>query len=79
MISINTTFTESTTCNGAQWKVIYHRQNGLVVCIAILLLYEGDVLYKTIEQPMPSEIYDAWGDDDSVVQDWLFAENNITT
>jgi hypothetical protein len=78
MISINTTFTETTTCDGAEWKVIYYRKNGVVECTAVLYLYEGDSLFKTIEQPMPSEIYEAWGEDDSVVQDWLFSENGIS-
>lgn len=78
MISINKTFTETTTCDGAEWKVIYHRKNGIVECTAKLYLYQGDLLFKTIEQPMPPEIYDAWGVDDSVVQDWLFTKNGIS-
>lgn len=78
MITINKTFTETTTCTGAEWEVIYRRKNGVVECTAKLYLFEGDSLFKTIEQPMPSEIYEAWGEDDSVVQDWLFTENGIS-
>lgn len=77
MIKINTTHTETTVCDGAEWEVIYRRHNGDVTCTAKLYLYVGETLFKTIEQPMPSEVYEQWGEDDSVVQDWIFEQNNI--
>jgi hypothetical protein len=78
MIAINKTITESTTCDGAQWKVIYHHLGAEIQCFAILYLYVSGSLYKTTEHEMPSNIYDAWGNDDSVIQDWLFQLNGIT-
>jgi hypothetical protein len=77
MISISKTITKTVVCDGAEWEVRYKRKNGVVECTAILYLYVGNTLHDKIEQPMPSEIYDAWGEDDSVVQNWIFTENEI--
>ncbi len=78
MITINKEFTETVICDGAEWAVLYHKINGIIECTAMLYLYSNGELYKTISQPMPSEIYEAWGEDDSVVQGWLFTENGIS-
>jgi hypothetical protein len=78
MITINKTITETTTYDGAEWEVRYRRKNGIVESNVILDLFIGDELEKTIQQPLPAEIYEAWGEDDSVIQDWLFEQNDIT-
>jgi len=78
MIEINKEITTTTFCNGAEWEVRYKRKNGIVECTALLYLYNGETLVDTIVQPMPSEIYEEWGTDDMVVQNWLFEQNDIT-
>ena len=40
-------------------------------------LVNGQV-FDTIEQPLPQDIWDAWGQDDNTLIDWALSQNNIT-
>jgi len=45
--------------------------------IAKGILYQDDIKVTEIEQPIPNEILDIWGSDDSVVVNWFCNVNNI--
>lgn len=41
------------------------------------ILYQDDLKVAEIEQPIPDEILNIWGADDSVVVNWFCEVNNI--
>lgn len=50
-------------------------QNSATVCVD-LMTNSGD-LWKTIEQPLPENLFNQWGVDDSIVINWVLIQNNI--
>lgn len=47
------------------------------IWVARGILYQDDIKVAEIEQPIPNEILDIWGSDDSVVVNWFCKVNNI--
>jgi hypothetical protein len=41
-------------------------------------LYQDDILVTIIEQPIPLNILDQWGSDDTFIVNWFCTQNNIT-
>ena len=41
-------------------------------------LLVNNKVFDTIEQPLPQDIWDSWGEDDSALISWVLGQNNIT-
>lgn len=48
-----------------------------VPLLKINLYSDADEFYKTIEQPIPSEIVDQWAIDNNYIIDWALEQNKI--
>ena len=48
---------------------------GASICVDLLI--NDGTIWKTIEQPLPTDIYQSWGVNDNIVIDWVLSANNI--
>ena len=78
MIAAKKKITYTVEYDGVEWEVSYRNRGNNVECTATVYLYVGEELKETITQPVERSVYENWGSDDVVIQNWLFQQMNIT-